>query len=140
MAGHPVVDLWLSSSQGDAAVHAYLSEVEPDGSVRYVTEGVLRALHRKESEPEPRQNWSWPFRTFARADAAPMPKGEPQRLRFALLPTAWRFKRGSRIRLAIAGADADHYAQVPHGRPPLIALRRGGAMASSLALPWREQQ
>ena len=98
---------------------------------------MLRAIHRKEAEPEPLQRWSWPFRTFARADAAPMPKGEPQRLRFALLPTSWTFKRGSRIRLAIAGADADHYAQVPHGRPPLLTIRRGGAMASSLTLPWR---
>jgi putative CocE/NonD family hydrolase len=137
ISGHPVVDLWLSSSEGDAAVHVYLSEVEDDGTVRYVTEGVLRAIHRKESEPEPRQRWSWPFRTFTRADAAPMPKGEPQRLRFALLPTSWVFKRGSRIRLAIAGADADHYAQVPHGRPPLLTIRRGGATASSLTLPWR---
>jgi putative CocE/NonD family hydrolase len=74
VAGHAVVDLWLSSSEGDAAVHVYLSEVEADGTVRYVTEGVLRAIHRKESEPEPHQNWSWPFRTFARVDAQPMPK------------------------------------------------------------------
>jgi uncharacterized protein len=137
VSGHPVLDLWMSSSEGDAAVHVYLSEIEDDGTLRYVTEGVLRAIHRKEAEPEPLQRWSWPFRTFARADAAPMPKGEPQRLRFALLPTSWTFKRGSRIRLAIAGADADHYAQLPHGRPPLLTIRRGGAMASSLTLPWR---
>jgi predicted acyl esterase len=116
-------------------VHVYLSEVEADGTVRYVTEGVLRAIHRKESEPEPRQNWSWPFRTVARADARPMPKGEPQRLRFALLPTAGAFKRGSRIRLAIAGADADPYGQVPHGWPPLLGSRRGGASGSSVTLP-----
>ena len=37
VSGHPVVDLWLSSSEGDAAVHVYLSEVEEDGTVRYVT-------------------------------------------------------------------------------------------------------
>jgi uncharacterized protein len=138
VSGHVVVDLWLASSEGDAAVHAYLSEVEADGTVRYVSEGVLRALHRKESPPDPKQRWSWPFRTFARADAQPMPKGQPQQLRFAMIPTSWTFRRGSRIRLAIAGADADHYAHVPHGRPPLLTLRRGGAMASSLTLPWRE--
>jgi hypothetical protein len=137
ISGHPVVDFWLSSSEGDAAVHVYLSEVEEDGTVRYVTEGVLRAIHRWESEPDPRQRWSWPYRTFARADAEPMPKGQPQRLRFALLPTSWVFRRGSRIRLAIAGADADHYAQVPHGRPPLLTIRYGGSMKSSLTLPWR---
>jgi predicted acyl esterase len=138
VSGHVVVDLWLASSEGDAAVHVYLSEVDADGTVRYVSEGVLRALHRKESVPEAKQRWSWPFRTFARADAQPMPKGEPQQLRFAMIPTSWTFRRGSRIRVAIAGADADHYAQVPHGRPPVLTLRRGGAMASSLTLPWRE--
>jgi putative CocE/NonD family hydrolase len=46
IAGHPVVSLWLTSSEPDAAVFVYLSEVEADGTVRYVTEGVLRAIHR----------------------------------------------------------------------------------------------
>ena len=69
VSGHPIIDLCLSASEGDAAVHVYLSEVEEGGTVRYVTEGVLRAIHRKESVPEPLQRWSWPFRTFARADA-----------------------------------------------------------------------
>jgi putative CocE/NonD family hydrolase len=138
VSGHVVVDLWLASSEGDAAVHVYLSEVEPDGTTRYVTEGVLRAIHRKEVKPEPKQNWSWPFHTFARADAQPMPKGKPERLRFALIPTSWTFARGSRVRISIAGADVDHYAQVPHGRPPLLTVRRGGAMASAVTLPWRE--
>ena len=49
-----------------------------------------------------------------------------------LLPTAWRFHAGSRIRLAIAGADADHYGQVPHGRPPALTIDRGN---SCLDLP-----
>ncbi len=44
----PIVSLWIAASQGDAAIFAYLSEVEPDGRVRYVTEGVLRAIHRQE--------------------------------------------------------------------------------------------
>ena len=35
-----------------------------------------------------------------------MPKGKPERLRFALIPTSWTFARGGRIRIAIAGADA----------------------------------
>ena len=49
IAGHPVVSLWLASSEPDAAVFAYLSEVEADGTSRYVTEGVLRAIHRAEA-------------------------------------------------------------------------------------------
>ena len=64
-----------------------------------------------------------------------MPVGEPQLLRFALLPTSWRFAEGSRIRLSIAGADADHFVQTPHGRPPLLTVLSGGERATSLALP-----
>jgi len=135
IAGHPVVSLWLASSEPDAAVFAYLSEVEADGRVRYVTEGLLRAIHRAEA-PAPRNyRTAWPWRSFARKDARPMPKGEPQLLRFALLPTAWRFSAGSRIRLSIAGADADHFVQTPHGRPPVLTVLSGGERASTLELP-----
>ena len=119
----------------DAAVFAYLSEVEADGTVRYVTEGLLRAIHRAET-PAPRNyRTTWPWRSFARKDARPMPRGEPQLLRFALLPTAWRFSAGSRIRLSIAGADADHFVQTPHGRPPVLTVLSGGERASVLELP-----
>jgi uncharacterized protein len=103
--------------------------------VRYVTEGVLRAIHRAEA-PAPRDyKTTWPFRTFARKDAKPMPIGEPQLLKFALLPIAWRFAKGSRIKLSISGADADHFVQTPHGRPPLLTLKSGGEQASMLELP-----
>ncbi len=135
IAGHPVVSLWLASSEPDAAIFVYLSEVEADGTSRYVTEGVLRALHRAEA-PAPRNyRTTWPWRSYARKDARPMPTGEPQLLRFALLPTAWRFSAGSRIRLSIAGGDADHFVQTPHGRPPLLTLLSGGDKATMLELP-----
>lgn len=135
IAGHAVVSLWLSSSEPDAAVFAYLSEIEADGAARYVTEGLLRAIHRAEA-PAPRNyRTTWPWRSFSRAAAKPMPIGEPQLLRFALLPTAWRFAAGSRIRLSIAGADADHFGQTPHGRPPLLMIMSGGEQASAIELP-----
>jgi putative CocE/NonD family hydrolase len=135
IAGHPVLSLWLASSEPDAAIFAYLSEVEVDGTARYVTEGVLRAIHRAEA-PCPREyRTTWPYRTFARKDAKPMPIGEPQLLKFALLPVAWRFAKGSRIRLSIAGADADHFVQTPHGRPPVLTLMNGAEQATMLELP-----
>jgi putative CocE/NonD family hydrolase len=137
LTGHPVVTLFLSANQPDAAVHVYLSEVEADGRVRYVTEGVLRALHRKEAENPVHHATTWPFRNFSRADAAPLQAGRPEKLRFALLPTSWIFQKGSRVRLAIAGADIDHFVQIPHGRPPRLTLHHGGPMASALELPWR---
>jgi putative CocE/NonD family hydrolase len=138
VSGHPVVTFWLEADQGDAAIFVYLSEVEADGSVRYVTEGVLRALHRQEAPPPRLEQRTWPYHPFTRAAASPLPQGRAERLRFGLLPTSWRFKAGSRIRIALAGADRDHYAQVPHGRPPTLTIHRGAGFASMLELPWRE--
>ena len=138
IAGHPVLSLWLATSEPDVAIFAYLSEVEADGTVRYVTEGVLRAIHRAEA-PCPREyRTTWPYRTFARRDVQPMPIGTPQLLKFALLPVAWRFAKGSRIRLSIAGADADHFVQTPHGRPPVLTLLNGAEQATMLELPAAE--
>jgi uncharacterized protein len=135
LAGHGVADLFLSGSERDLALFVYLTEVEAGGAERYVTEGLLRALHRKETPPPATYRTSWPFRSFARADAAPLTPAEVVRIRVPLLPIAWRFAAGSRIRLSIAGADDDHCAQVPHGRPPLIKLLWGGGHASALELP-----
>jgi len=137
LAGHGLADLWLECSEPDAALFVYLSEVEADGSIRYVTEGLLRALHRQESPAPESYRTTWPFRSFRREDAAPLVPGQVTRLRIPLLPTAWVFRQGSRIRLSLSGADADHAAQVPHGRPPRLTLLRGGDRASALELPLR---
>jgi putative CocE/NonD family hydrolase len=137
LAGHGLADLWLASSESDLALFVYLSEIEADGTERYVTEGLLRALHRKEQPAPPNYRTTWPFRSFRRADAAPLLRGEVERIRIPLLPVAWRFAAGSRIRLSIAGADDDHCGQVPHGRPPLVTMLRGEGRASALELPLR---
>jgi hypothetical protein len=135
LVGHPIADLWISASEPDAALFVYLTEIEPDGTHRYVTEGLLRALHRRESAPPPNYRTTWPYRTFRREDAAPLTPGQPERIRIPLLPTAWRFATGSRIRLSVAGADADHCGQVPHGRPPALTLHRDELHNSLLELP-----
>ena len=137
LTGHGLADLWLRSSEPDAAIFAYVSEVEADGTVRYVTEGLLRALHRKESAAPASYRTSWPFRSFRREDAAPLVPGQAERIRIPLLPISWVFRAGSRIRLSISGMDADHCVQVPHGRPPELTLLRGGDQASALELPLR---
>lgn len=135
--GHGLADLWIEASEPDAAIFVYVSEMEADGSVRYVTEGLLRALHRQESPAPDTYRTTWPFRSFRRADSAPLVPGRAERIRVPLLPVSWVFAKGSRIRLSIAGADAEHCVQVPHGRPPRLKILRGGESASALELPLR---
>ena len=64
-----------------------------------------------------------------------MPR-EPETVRLALLPIAWQFAAGSRIRLSFAGTDMDHFAHIPFGRLPVFTVTTGGEGAS-LTLPLR---
>lgn len=125
LCGHAIVNLLVSTSEHDAAVHAYLSEVDATGRPWFITEGLLRMLHRATAECPPSYRTTWPFRTFHRKDAKLMRPGVAETLRFALLPISWTLMPGSRLRLSIAGADANHFAQVPHGRPPRLELTLG---------------
>lgn len=140
LTGHAIARLVVASSQTDAAVFVYLSEVDADGTSRYVTEGFLRALHRRVAPPPPQYRCDWPYRRFTRADAQPLVPGEAVTLEIALLPVSWVFPKGSRLRLAIAGADALHFPQVPHGRPPRLTFTCGGEDGSRIDLPMRACQ
>jgi len=135
VAGHPIVTLQFETDQPDAAVIAYLEDIAPDGTRRYVTEGMLRALHRKESTPPEDYKASWPFLSCEEADAAPMTPGKPERLRFAMLATSWAFAPGHRIALALSGADKDNVIRIPYGRPGSWTIHSGGNAPSLLELP-----
>lgn len=135
IAGHVVLDFWLACDQPDAAIFIYLSEIESDGTERYVTEGLLRALSRKEIPAPETYQTTWPYHSLKRCDAKTMQPGEVHNIRLALLPTAWSFKPGSRIRISFAGADSDHCGQIPHGRPPVLKIFHGTQQASKVLLP-----
>ena len=137
LSGHATVQLHVSSSEHDASVFVYLSEVDADGRSWYITEGLLRLLHRAEAEPPASYRANWPYRSFRREDARHLQPGVAETVRFALLPVSWTLQPGSRLRVAIAGADADHFAQVPHGRPPRLEFTLGGEHASFIDLPLR---
>jgi len=132
------VQLHLSTSEHDASVFVYLSEVDADGRSSFITEGLLRLLHRREAQPPASYRANWPYRTFRREHASHMQPGVPETVRFALLPVSWTLQAGSRLRMAIAGTDADHFAQVPSGRPPHLKFTLGGEDASFIELPLRK--
>jgi putative CocE/NonD family hydrolase len=135
VSGHPLLHLDFTSDQADACIFAYLEDIAPDGSSHYVTEGMLRALHRNLSEPSPTYRTTWPYRAFTRAEARPLVPGEAVSIDFALLPVSWQFPAGHRVGLAIAGADRDNFALWPYGRPGNWIIRTGGEWRSSLTLP-----
>jgi hypothetical protein len=111
VTGHPVATVYLSANATDTTLFVYLEDVTPEGEVHYVTEGELRALHRtwQPAESQTDQIPSIPNRTYRRADAAPLIPDEVVPLTLDLLPVSYQFKKGHRIRVALAGADKDHF-------------------------------
>jgi len=134
VTGHPIVRLFVTSSTDDGAVFVYLEDVDSDGRVAYVTEGQLRMLHRRLSAAPPTYRQVVPHRTFTRAAAQPLEPGEIAELTFDLLPTSYVFEAGHRIRLAVAGADASHFAVLPSG-PSSLFVRRTRIHSSHIDLP-----
>jgi putative CocE/NonD family hydrolase len=135
ITGYPVVNLYVTSTEEDGAFFVYLEDIDPEGKVTYITEGMLRAMHRKVSTEEPPYKVFGPYHTYQRMDGAPLVPGEVAELRFALMPTSVLIRKGHRIRLAIACADKDTFQRVPDSGDPAIQVHFGGNFASSLELP-----
>jgi uncharacterized protein len=135
--GYPVVTLNVTSDQPDADVHVTLSEVDSTGASRYVTEGQLRASHRATATP-PWNNLGLPWHSSGRADVRPLVPGQPATLTFVLQPTATRFNRGHRLRIAVTGADADNTEPPPIAGRTTLTILRDAAHPSGILLPVME--
>ncbi|HEX6305154.1 MAG TPA: CocE/NonD family hydrolase [Anaerolineales bacterium] len=133
--GHPVISLYLTSSESDGAFYVYLEDVDESGKVIYVTEGQLRAIHRKVSNERPPYQMLVPYHSFKRQDSAPLIPSEVAELTFGLLPTSVLFRKGHRIRIAIAGHDKDTFARIPEVGTPVISVQRNRIHASYIDLP-----
>ncbi len=134
IAGSVVVTLRMAADREDGSLFVYLEDVDPAGGSRLVTDGGMRLIHRRVS-PNPYFPAETPYHSFARADAEPMPVGEAVRVVVRLWPTAALIRAGHRIRIAIAGADADTFDPVPADGEVSFTIHRGGADGSRVALP-----
>jgi len=134
VTGHPVVHLWISTDAPDLDVFVYLEEVDRKGKTTYITEGTLRASHRKLSQA-PFNNLGLPYHSHYQSDSAPIPAGEPVELAFSLLPTSYQFHKGSRIRITVVCADADNFDTPVIDPPPKLQLLRGMNHPSFIQLP-----
>jgi uncharacterized protein len=137
VTGQPVIALRVASTHTDGNFIVYLEDVAPDGRVTYVTEGQLRALHRKLSDEVSPYRTTYPYRTFARKDALPLVPGQVATLTFQLQATSVLFKAGHRVRIAVAGADKGTFLQIPtpDGGDVILSVSRGGNSPSFIDLP-----
>jgi predicted acyl esterase len=134
--GPASVDLWVKSTATDTDLQATVSEVRPDGSELFVQSGALRASDRA---LDPRTTTAThPAPTYLAATARALPQGTFTEMRIPMLPFAYSFRTGSRIRVTLTAPGGDRPTWVFATRPTRGAVADtvgiGGAMASALVL------
>ncbi|MCX5661129.1 MAG: CocE/NonD family hydrolase [Planctomycetota bacterium] len=113
--GQPRAELHVSSTAPGAMVMVKLCDVAPDGTSALVTKGYLNLAYRDAKNP------------------APLEPGKVHAVAIDLLACAYRFVRGHRIRMMIAGGDLLNIWPSPHAATH--AIHRGPAHPSHVVLP-----
>jgi putative CocE/NonD family hydrolase len=135
ITGHPIISLFLASTHEDGAIFAYLEEVDEIGEIFYLTEGLLRLIHRKVSPEKPPYDILVPYHSYKKNDSMPMVPHEISEVTFGLLPTSVLIRKNHQIRIAIAGADKDTFDRYPEKGVPTIKVARNKNYASFIVLP-----
>ncbi len=140
--GEGSVDLWFSSTAGDADVQVTLMELRADGQETYVQNGWLRLSHRRLDAT--RSTALRPVHTHLPQDAEALPAGVPVAVRIEVLPFNHVFRAGSALRLQIDApggwfqvlpTPALNRVHHPQDRPSVVRLgwlpgaRAGAALA-----------
>ena len=126
----------MASTHSDGAFHVYFEDVAPDGRVSYLTEGILRAIHRKTRDPK-----TAPFvplgvyHTYGKVDAQPLTPGEVAEIPITLQPISVVIHKGHRIRVAIAGHDAALKDRFPSAGTPQLSFQRNAVYPAGIKLP-----
>lgn len=114
--GQPEVTLTIAADVPVLPFAFRLTEVGADGTSVLVTKGILNAT-RRDGMDRP----------------SPLVPGEPTPITLALEATAWRFRRGHRIRLSLNGSDFPNVWPTP--LPGTGTVHLGPGIAATLRLP-----
>jgi len=137
ITGHPELRLFVAANREDSDFIVYLEDVAPDGTVYYITEGCLRARHRKVSKAP--YAFTGPWHSFRREDAQQLVPDVVAELRIGLFPTSVLFRKEHRIRLAFAGADKGTFMPMTGIEGSVWRIQRNHQLPSYLDLtiiPW----
>ena len=105
VVGSASLNLWVESSAGDTDLQATVSEVRPGGQELFVQTGELRASDRA---LDPGSSTATdPVPTYEASTASPLPAGRFTEVRIPILPFAYAFRAGSRIRVTITAPGGD---------------------------------
>ena len=134
--GPASLDVWVRSSAADTDLQATVSEVRPDGSEMFIQSGTLRASDR--ALDAARSTATHPVPTYLLSTAKPLAKGTFTKVRVPILPFAYSFRAGSRIRVTVTAPGGDRPAwvfdTVPTGGTVTDTVGIGGSTPSALVL------
>lgn len=156
VTGHPLIKVWVSSSEDYGDLHFYLEDVAPDGTSLLVSEQPHRVgfsklvdddeiiVNNETMDLKPDLPWHG-FRKRDYTDAV-FADGAIIEVTTDFNPVSWVFREGHRIRFSIAAADWPTYELHPKLAPqndptapdtitPVITLHYGGDMPSQVVLP-----
>lgn len=143
MAGCISVNLWLSCDQRDVDLVVYAEEVFPDGTSHYIKDGVMRASHRTTGANPSWEKMGAFWHTSMTEDVDHcLAEGldKPTLLQFAVDPTCYHFRGGSRLRFTITCANKAVYQHTMYGAVlPTVTVYTGGEYASFISVPFLEQ-
>jgi putative CocE/NonD family hydrolase len=136
ITGSPSVSLQVISTHSDGAFYVYLEDVAPDGRVTYLTEGLLRAIHRKigDSSLAPYVPLGV-YHSLRKVDIQPLVPNQVAEIRITLFPISVLVNKSHCIRLAIAGHDAALKTRYPQEGIPELCILRNSVQTSYLQLP-----
>ncbi len=135
ITGYPMITLSITSTEKDGTIFVYLEDVDTNGEVIYLTEGMLRILHRNLSNNTSPYRQFVPYHSFCRKDGHLLKPGQITELKFALIPVSAMIHKGHRVRLAIAGADESTFKRIPETGQPEVTLFHNSYYPSWIDLP-----
>jgi predicted acyl esterase len=134
VTGPLVLHLWASSTATDTDWYVAFDDESPDGQVRKLTLGWLKASHR-ELDPSRSKPWR-PFHPHLKAD--PLVPGKAHEFAIEVWPTSNLFQAGHRLRLEVASCDDQSNISSHHQlfiKPAKNTVLEGRKYPSRLIVP-----
>lgn len=142
-AGCISANLWISCDQRDVDLVVYAEEVFSDGTSHYIKDGVMRASHRTTgSNPSWEEMGAFWHTSMTEDVNRCLAEGldKPTLLQFAVDPTCYHFRGGSRLRFTVTCANKAAFQHTMYGETlPTLTLYTGGEYASTISVPFLEQ-
>lgn len=138
IVGSPVIDFKMTGSAPDAQIIIFLEKVRADdGTSEFITDGKMKASWRTLVSSPSFNTFGWPQSDISEVAVSSTPpfNSEVATIRVALKPTGTIFEKGSRIQIAITGADADNWIQEIVSPAPELTLFMGPETPSKIILP-----